>query len=203
MSLPHPHTAPLYLSLSAFCIMDMPSSFTCHCHHPQVADCTCEVLPIFSQASPAVKPLACPCQNAACGSATWPLVSCRSFLVKSERKSNGQAWPQQMRLKPLHVSAVQAHPSVCGDLHRGGRPEGHLHQLLPAHGAHLSLAEPSQHSCCKLHIRQKCTAPAAVLASTSAACRRFEGLVLCTPLQLPSRRPCSREGCMPFGRTMA
>ena len=143
VSLPHPHTAP-------------PSSA-----HVPYASWTCPLLSLLtaitlkwllvqvrcscpsSQASAAVKPLACPCQNAACGSATWPLVACRSFPVDSEENPNSQAWPQQMRLKRLHVPAVQAHPAVRGDLHCGGRPEGHLHQLLPAHGAHLPLLKLS------------------------------------------------------------
>ena len=135
------HSSSL-LSSCTLCIMDMPASFplvTAIALKWLLVQVRCSCPP--SQASAVGKPSACPCQNAACGSATWPLVACRSFPVDSEENPNSQAWPQQIRLKRLHVPAVQAYPVFGGDLHCGGRPEGHVHQLLPPHGAHLILCE--------------------------------------------------------------
>ena len=61
----------------------------------------------------------------------------------------------------------------------------------------------SRHSCCKSHMRRNCTTPAVALTSPFPACPVWKGLSIAHRIRFQSRRPCSREGCMRFGRTMA
>lgn len=78
----------------------------------------------------------------------------------------GQAQPHQMQLRCVCAAAAQAHPAVGGHLHHGGRPEGNLHLLLPAHGARLALQQSSQHSSWQADMRfPHSAAPPVVLTS--------------------------------------
>ena len=141
---------------------------------------------------------------------------CRRPCLKSARKvkgrfdmlllavsgMKGQAQPHQMQLRCVCAAAAQAHPAVGGHLHRGGRPEGHLHQLLPAHGAPLP-AEALPAALVQ-GVRMSTfhsAAPVGVLASPLLRAEGQQACSLssvdCTSLSLLRTRSCGHKECVP------